>query len=91
MSIRLKIYHTIVIPTLYHNVETWSKINKTEMNRLEEMQRKILRSICEQRITTPYIGLLAEIGIWPIEQVIEQRKLMLYHNIITSKGERTIK
>ena len=88
---RIKIYKTVVIPTIYHNIETWSNINKKEMEQLEQIQATILKRITEQRITTPYYGLLSELGIWPIENLIDYRRIMLLHNIITSKGERTLR
>ena len=88
---RIKIYKTIVIPTIYYNIETWSKISKKELNQLETIQGTILRAICEQRKTTPYIGLLAELGIWTIEKLIEYKKIMLLHNIMTSNKDRLIK
>ena len=43
MTTRLKIYKTMVIPTIYHNVETWNNISKKEMKELEDMQGKILK------------------------------------------------
>ena len=88
---RLKIYKTVVLPTIYYNVETWSNITKSEMKELEEIQGIILRRICEQRKTTPYFGLLAELGIWTIEKQIQYRKIMLLYNILTSNDERLIK
>ena len=44
------------------------------MRKLEEIQGIILRKICEQRKTTPYFGLLAELGIWIIEKQTEYKK-----------------
>ena len=73
MVTRLKIYKTIVLPTLYYNVEAWSNISKSELRKLEEIQGTILRKICEQRKTTPYFGLLAELGIRTIEKQIEYK------------------
>ena len=90
-STRIKLYKTIIIPTLFYNIETWSSIDKREMNELEKMQATIIKSICEQRITTPYYGLISEIGIWPVEQQIEYRKIMLLFNIISTEGERLLK
>ena len=91
MLTRLKIYKTIIIPTIYHNIEAWSNINKTEMKELEEIQGIILKRVCEQRKTTPYMGLLAELGIWTVEKQIEYKKIMLLHNILTSEYDRLIK
>ena len=43
MTTRLKIYKTMVIPTIYHNIETWNSISKKEMKELEDMQGIILK------------------------------------------------
>ena len=66
-------------------------MGKKELNQLENIQGTILRAICEQRRTTPYMGLLAELGIWTIEKLIEYKKIMLIHNIMTSKEDRLIR
>ena len=34
----------------------------------------IIKRICEQSITTPYYGLLSELGMWPVEKQIEYKK-----------------
>ena len=91
MLTRLKRYKSNIFPTIYYNVETWSTITKTEMKELEQIQGIILRKICEQRKTTPYIGLMAELGIWTIEKQIEYKKILLLHNILTSTVDRLIK
>ena len=88
---RIRIYKTVAIPSIFYNVETWSHISKKEIDELEKIQSTILKKICEQRKTTPYIGLLSELGIWPIEKLIEYRKIMLLHNIMSGGGERLIR
>ena len=45
----------------------------------------------EQVATTPYWGIIAETGIWPVRQRFEYKKIMLLHNIITSNDKRLIK
>ena len=91
IAARIRIYKRIIVSTLYHNVEAWSNITKTDMMELENMQKKIVRGMCEMRRSTPYVGLLAELGIWPVEQLIQYKQVMLLHNIITSKDGRLIK
>ena len=71
MVARLKIYKTIVLPTVYYNVGAWSNRRVSEMR---EIQGIIQRKICEQSKTTPYFGLLAELGIWTIEKQIRIQK-----------------
>ena len=39
IEIRFKIYKTVIIPTLFHNVETWSNITKKEIKDLEQCQK----------------------------------------------------
>ena len=41
--------------------------------------------------TTPYLGILYETGVWRISDVLLYKKIMLLHNILTSKSERIIK
>jgi len=43
------------------------------------------------RVTTSYLGLLSELDIWPVKKHIEYKKLILFHNIITSKNNRALK
>ena len=91
LSARIKIYKSIVRKTIYHNVEAWSNITEKDMNELEDIQKRIVRGMCEMRISTPYIGLLSELEIWPVEQIIQYRQVTLLHNIITSDKERLIR
>ena len=91
MTTRLKIYKTIVRPAVFHNIEGWSKINKKEINELENIQATILKKICEMRMTTSYFGLLSETGIWRIQEYLDYKKIILFHNIVTSKNNRVLK
>ena len=91
LEVRLKIFETVVVPTIFANVETWGSIKEEEIKELERIQGKIIRRILEQVATTPYWGLIAETGIWPVRQRLEYKKVMLFHNIITSNSKRLVK
>ena len=54
------------------------------------MQGVIIKSICGQMISTPYLGIFAETGIWPVLQLLEYKQLLLLHNIINTQQERLI-
>ena len=41
--------------------------------------------------STPYWGLLNETGLWPLEDLINYRKLMLYQNLVKSDDDRLSK
>ena len=45
----------------------------------------MLRKIYNVPPSTPYWGLLIELGMKPIEYIIHSKRLMLYHNIIKTK------
>ena len=91
LQVRLEIFESTVIPTIYHNVETWSKITGKEIEQLEKMQKDILTDIFELPKSTPYLGLLSEVGIWPFEELMEFKRIMLFQQIITSNGNRLLK
>ena len=88
LEVRQKIYETVVVPTLYANVETWSEISDKEAKELENMQLRILRGMFELPMCTPYWGIIAESGVWPIRKKIEYKKIMLFQNIIQSDEKR---
>ena len=45
-------------------------LSKAEIQDLEKIQGKALKRIFNLPITTPYIGLTTETGVWPEEQRI---------------------
>ena len=62
-----------------------------EIANLERVQHKVLIGILGLPTTTSYYSLLMETGWWTMRGRISYRKLMLYHNIITSDNKRVIK
>ena len=88
---RIKIYKSVIIPTIFHNIETWSRTTKKEIKELELFQENIIKAICEQRQSTPYYSLLAELGIWPVEQQMEYKQILLLHNILNTNQKRLLK
>ena len=91
IEVRQKIYETVVVSTLFANIETWSEINEKDSKELEKMQYQILRGMFELPQCTPYWGIIAESGIWPVKYKIEYKKVMLFQNIIQSDEKRLIK
>ena len=62
-------------------MEAWKKLSKAEIQNLEKIQGKALKKRLSLPITTPYIGLITETGVWPAEQRINYCSLMLYITI----------
>ena len=91
IQVRLFLYRTVAVPTLFTSIETWSRVSQKEMEQLEKIQKDMLTSLLELPPGTPYKGILAETGIWPIEQLFEYRRITTLKNIIDSDDKRLIK
>ena len=52
------------------------KLSKAEIEHLEKIQPKALKRIFSLPVTTPYIGLVIEAGVWPAEQRINYSSLI---------------
>ena len=91
VNVRLELHESCLIPSLLYNLEGWNKLTKAEIKKLEQTQAMILCSLLGIPKTTPYIGLLNEVGMWRIEERIMYRKIMLYHNIYNSPRSRLVK
>ena len=69
-------------------MEVWTKLRKEDKQQLERIQGKVLRRIVGLPRTTPYWGLIIELGIWPVEWMLFYRRMMLYHNLESTGKER---
>ena len=63
----------------------------SELEELEKRQAQTLRKILGIPATTSYYGILWETGIWRIREHLIYKRLMLYHNIMSSADDRVIK
>ena len=84
-------YESTLRQSLTHSLEVWEGITDKEIAELEKIQASVLKKILMLPSSTAYVGILMETGLWPVEQFIWYRKLMLYHNIIKSKDSRLAK
>ena len=90
-QVRIEIYQNAAVLTILHDLEGWSKIGRKQIEALEKIQKDTLTSILELPKSTPYLGILSELGIWPFEQLLEYKRLMLLHQIVTSQDDRFLK
>ena len=88
--IRLFLFEACIVPSMLYLIEAWGA-NEKEVEQLEKMQHHILCNLLEVPKTTPYYGLLHETGIWSVKWKLAYRKIMLYHNIMGSDGDRKVK
>ena len=88
---RLKLVNAVTMHSLLYGIEAVPLLKDDEIKQLEVMQHKIITQILSVPISTPYLGLLLETGMWKMRARVDYRKLMLFHNISNSEDERVIK
>ena len=88
VKVRLQLYILCILPGVLYNLEGWNDLTKAEIKQLESIQHQALCSLLHLPKTTPYLGLLSELGMWRMEEWVMYRKTMLYHNIINSREDR---
>ena len=91
LNVRLQLYESCIVKSMLYNLEGWNQLTKTEMKSLEQLQATTLCTLLQIPKTTPYIGLLNEVGMWRVEERMMYRKIMLYHNIYNSPDSRLAK
>ena len=77
VRLKLKLFETCLMPALLYGMEAWKKLSKAEIQNVEKIQGKALKRIFSLPITTSYIGLIIETGVWPAEQGKNYSSLML--------------
>ena len=87
VQVRLQLYQSCILPSLLYNLEGWSMLTAVEIKMLEQTQRKTC-TLLDIPTTTPYIGLLCELGLWKVEYLIMYRKLLLTNRILNSNKDR---
>ena len=85
------VYEAQITPAVFHNIEAWTNLRKTDWEKMESLQGKILRGIFGLPKSTPYWGLLHELDVIPIKLLITYKRLMVYHNLINSDDDRVAK
>ena len=89
--VRLQIYELSIIPSLLYGIEAWNKQTKQELKELEKQQAKALCRLLNMPTSTPYLGMLNELGIWKVEERLNYRRIMLVQNILKSDDKRLCK
>ena len=64
--IKKMFYGKFVLPTITYNMETTTNMTNIEMEEMEMIQGKIFRKIYNIPPSTPYWGLLIELGMKPL-------------------------
>ena len=88
LRVKLKLLVSTITPALLNDLEVWEGTTPREYEELERIQSECLKRILCLPVSTPYYGILMETGLWPLENLVWYRKLMLFHRIVKSKDGR---
>ena len=91
LDIQLLLYKRTVIPSVIYNLEMWTKLRKRDWEQLERIQGMVMRRILALPNSTPYWGMLKELGIWPLKDKVIERRLNVYYDIMTGDENRMCK
>ena len=87
-QIQLMLYENTVLPALLHNLENWSDWRKKDIEHLERIQATCLKQIFNMPTSTPYWGMLVELGMWDMESRLVYSKMMILHNFKNTNKDR---
>ena len=82
ISNMILLYHTVFIPRLKYNCESWSNLSSENYAMLQKPQLTFLRRVMELPRSVPTDALFLEMGILPIRFEIEFRQLTDLKRII---------
>jgi hypothetical protein len=90
-TVQLFLFEKVIINSITHNLEAVNYWRKADIEALEKVQGKLLKTLLKLPESTPYWGLLNELGIWPLEDLLNYKKFMLLQNLMTSDDSRVTK
>jgi hypothetical protein len=90
-TVQLFLYEKVIVNSITHNLAGINYWRKGDIESLEKVQAKLLKIMLKLPESTPYWGLISELGIWPLEDIVNYKRLMLLQNLTTSDDSRLAK
>ena len=86
----LMMRQTMLVTVLLSNAETWLRLTKKDLGRLERIDRMFLRRIFQIPNSVPISFMYLETGCAPIEYIIKMKRIMYLHHILTREDDALI-
>ena len=87
IQIMLQVYESIFLSTVLLNCQSWTNLTNIHIKSLQTLQMKYLKQTMCVPYTTPNKGILLELGILPIYDVTNCRKVLFLHHILNVKED----
>ena len=91
LTVRIMLIEVTIAPTVLGNTETWHNITKQEQQAITRTHHRALTRTLNIPQTTPYMGIIAELDIWPFIEIVWYKKLMWFHRLMNSDDTRLAK
>ena len=85
-NVALMLRQAMLIQVLLSNSETWLRLTKANLKKLESVDHMLLRKYLQTPISTPIAALFLETGCIPIRFIIKVRRIMFLHHILTREA-----
>ena len=82
LKVGLDIWESAYIPSLLNNSSTWMEIEQSTIDKLEDMQNTLYRSLLNVPYTTPKAALIWEVGGVKMKFRIMMQKLIFMNHIL---------
>ena len=89
-QIALLLREVMLLSVLLFNSETWLRLTKENVKKLESVDEMLLRKILVTPISTPTVALYLETGSIPIRFILKKKRIMFLHHILTREKEALI-
>ena len=80
----------MLISVLLFNADTWLRLTKEDIRKLESIDLMFLRKIFSVPIFTPKPSLYLESGCIPLRYIIKGKRIMFLHHILTRNEDALI-
>ena len=81
----------MLLSVLLFNAETWGRLTKENIKKLESVDLMLLRKLLQTPISSPKASLYLETGCIPIRFLIKGKRIMYLHHILTRNEDALIR
>ena len=91
IHVLIRLYHAIFLSTLLFDCQTWTTIEKYDIDTLAVVQLKYLKQALHVPFSTPNAIVYIEMGLLPIEYVTYIRCFVYLHHILMLTKDEPVK
>ena len=89
-TVALVLRQAMLVSVLLSNSESWLRLSKEDMKKLESIDLLFLRKLLKTPISTPKPGLYLDSGCVPLHYIIKGKRIMFLHHILTRDDDALI-